>query len=739
MKQTFAAIAILGIIIILLITAFPVLAQTVPTTINYQGRLTDNTPSQTPITNSVPMVFSIFDNMVGGTQLWTETWPGVDVVDGIFSVLLGSNGNPIPASVFTEGTARYLEITAAGETLTPRQPIGSVGYANQAEKASDSDALGGIESSSWQMALISPCSPGDFLTGFAQDGTPTCASAGGVTDHGALTGLSDDDHPQYFNLAQNETVTGIPAFDGGTSGASAPFSVDSTTVVTNLNADLLDGLHAGSFYQQGGNTFGAEGWLGTNDTFALNLEVANTRALRIEPGTSPNLIGGYSGNWIASGTFGAVIGGGGQNGNLNRVVDHVGVVGGGQNNQAGSDDGTVGNNTLATVGGGANNTASGTLSAITGGTTNTAGGYASTVSGGRSNSAGSQYAFVGGGYDNEANGPNFGPNVVVGGQYNTAAGGDYSFIGGGANNQVTGGIYNAIVAGANNLIPATNWGNFIGGGYGNVIDGASGYSTIAGGRQNTASTSYVTVAGGRGNSASGSYATVAGGQDNTASGSWAVAGGRANTVSGAYATVPGGVYGSATHFGEMAYASGGFAVAGDAQTSVYVLRREYAMAAGTWHDLFLDGNSTSQRITIADGRTVSFDILFAGRTSAGESAGYRAQGLIENVGGTTTLVGTPIITVLGEDDAAWNVQVLASDTLDALMPQVQGNGETIRWVARVETAEVSWNAKANSEESPEPGEEPSKSRETRHHNSPEGPVPPHPEDPPRIPEISSGT
>jgi len=37
------------------------------------------------------------------------------------------------------------------------------------------------------------------------------------------------------------TFTAIPAFNGGTSGSTAPFTVDSNTVVTNLNADLLDG------------------------------------------------------------------------------------------------------------------------------------------------------------------------------------------------------------------------------------------------------------------------------------------------------------------------------------------------------------------------------------------------------------------------------------------------------------------------------------------------------------------
>jgi len=45
------------------------------------------------------------------------------------------------------------------------------------------------------------------------------------------------------------TFTAIPAFNGGLSGTSAPFTVDSTQVVTNLNADLLDGLNSTSFNQ----------------------------------------------------------------------------------------------------------------------------------------------------------------------------------------------------------------------------------------------------------------------------------------------------------------------------------------------------------------------------------------------------------------------------------------------------------------------------------------------------------
>jgi len=66
-------------------------------------------------------------------------------------------------------------------------------------------------------------------------------------DHGTLTGLGDDDHTQYFHLSQNETITGRPAFNGGTSGSTPPFNVDSTYLVANLNADYLDGLNSSSF------------------------------------------------------------------------------------------------------------------------------------------------------------------------------------------------------------------------------------------------------------------------------------------------------------------------------------------------------------------------------------------------------------------------------------------------------------------------------------------------------------
>ena len=71
-------------------------------------------------------------------------------------------------------------------------------------------------------------------------------------------------------------------------------------------------------------------YLGTSDNVALEIKVNATRVLRFEPNAnSPNLIGGYSGNWLTSGVSAATIAGGGFSGFPNRVTDDFGTVGGG--------------------------------------------------------------------------------------------------------------------------------------------------------------------------------------------------------------------------------------------------------------------------------------------------------------------------------------------------------------------------------------------------------------------------
>ena len=100
-----------------LLTAVPLAAQSVPTTINYQGRLLQNTSDQAAVPGSVDIVFSIWSGPVSdgaAVQLWSESWTGVGLSNGIFSVLLGSNGSPINPADFQNDSSLYLQLEIDG-------------------------------------------------------------------------------------------------------------------------------------------------------------------------------------------------------------------------------------------------------------------------------------------------------------------------------------------------------------------------------------------------------------------------------------------------------------------------------------------------------------------------------------------------------------------------------------------------------------------------------------------------
>jgi hypothetical protein len=302
-------------------------------------------------------------------------------------------------------------------------------------------------------------------------------------------------------------------------------------------------------------------------------------------------------------------------------------------------------------------------------------------------------------------------------------------IGGFPTNQVTAGVNGATIGGGGGFFPedgnlVTDSYSTIAGGRGNQAgdntDALATYATVGGGLSNIAGAYYAVVGGGHENVASNSNATVGGGRQNVASGFQSTVGGgfdntavlTATTVSGGESnqangltttvggglgnqananrsTVPGGLYAATSHYGEMAYAAGRFAATGDAQTSLYVLRQTTTDFNIT--ELLLNGGGASQeRLTIANNRTVVFDILVVGRSSTAASAGWHIRGVIENVNGTTAFVGTPDNSILARD-IAWEVTVAADDTNDALIILVLGSPNTnIRWVATVRTVEVSW-------------------------------------------------
>jgi hypothetical protein len=259
-------------------------------TITYQGHLVD---ADGPVNDSCDMSFKLYDAAgsgsppTGGNQVGPTTpVNGVTVNDGYFGVELDFGSEAF------DGDARWLEVAVdcgrGSVTLSPRQALTPAPYALYAPAAAsvpwtgvagvpadladgDDDTLSGLGStcsdgqiaewsgSAWSCgddtlsSLGSTCSDGQIAewNGSAWSCGDDDLASGGTSDHGMLSGLSDDDHPQYLHQSLNETLSGRPAFNGG-DATNPPFTVDSDTQVPNLNADLLDGQE-GSYYRDASN------------------------------------------------------------------------------------------------------------------------------------------------------------------------------------------------------------------------------------------------------------------------------------------------------------------------------------------------------------------------------------------------------------------------------------------------------------------------------------------------------
>jgi len=471
---------------------------------------------------------------------------------------------------------------------------------------------------------------------------------------------------------------------------------------------------------------GSTYWLGTTADQALELRVSGGRALRLEPssdpvwGTSPNLVGGYSGNTAVSGVIGATIGGGGRSGWINQVAAHMATVGGGEGNTASGGIATVGGgarNTAAavaatigggleneisrdtaTIGGGSNNTADGAGATIggggfndasndgatvAGGQVNTASGGSSTVGGGVSNTASGDTATVGGGNGNTASSV----HATVGGGVENVASADGTTVCGGSSNRVTdefgavGGGYNnqagdnggtpsdrpSAAVGGGNSNTASGEVSFVGGGYSNTASGAT--ASVAGGNTNTASGMNAAVAGGHGNIASGGGATVGGGGDNTASeGNATVSGGGANTASAVDATVAGGW--SNTASGHAATVSGG---------NYNTAAGDYSLAAGRR----AKANHTGSFVWADNDTDVDFASTANNEFSARATGGVRFVSAIDGSGAPTAGV------VLNGGESAWST--LSSRDLKENFTTAEGR-EVLARLAEVPVS--TWNYKA---------------------------------------------
>jgi hypothetical protein len=442
--------------------------------------------------------------------------------------------------------------------------------------------------------------------------------------------------PEAARLDADQTFTGAVTF---APAAGAPFAVGSTNVVPNLNADRLDGLEAAAFWQLGGNAGTTPGasFLGTTDNAPLELRAGGGRVALFLPDTnSPNIVLGSPLNSIAPGASGAlVLGGGGQGVSIfplrrtnqypNVVLSNYAIIVGGLGNTNAAD--------LAFIGGGALN---------------------------RIQTRTDYGTFVGGGIGNLIN-SNSPIAVIVGGYSNRVLRSSDSFIGAGSGNVITNAGGSVILGGFQNSVDALALWSVVGGGLRNSNGPRATYAVIGGGSRNVIATNA-------------SAAVVGGGSRNIIN------------SNAAFAVIPGGAGAQADMRGQMAFSSGQFRVPGDAQTSVFVLKRL------TTNDAPVELTLVSTNIMrLRPQSRWAFDALVTAGTTNGLTAGFHLRGVIKNLGGVTTLVGAPAFTALGGDAGTegWTIAAEADDARDALILRATGGaGQSIRWVATVRTAEL---------------------------------------------------
>src|SRR5260370_23463099 len=103
---------------------------------------------------------------------------------------------------------------------------------------------------------------------------------------------------------------------GITKGCDATHYCPTDNVSRLQMAAFMHRLGNNPAFVNGGNAFGTTAVLGPTDNQPLELQVANARALRIEPSgdpifLTPNIVGGSPANSAAAGVAGATIAGGG--------------------------------------------------------------------------------------------------------------------------------------------------------------------------------------------------------------------------------------------------------------------------------------------------------------------------------------------------------------------------------------------------------------------------------------------
>jgi hypothetical protein len=251
---------------------------------------------------------------------------------------------------------------------------------------------------------------------------------------------------------------------------------------------------------------------------------------------------------------------------------------------------------------------------------------------------------------------------------------------------------------------------------GNSNTASAGFSSVLCGDSNTASGAYSSVIGGSSNTASGSSAAVIGGSSNSAGGNSAVAlGGSSNSAGSSYSAVVGGSSNQATSINGIVIGGangttraiiGNFVTpasdapiissSGRQQLATLLLGRQTTDATATVLRSDQSSVGTTNQVILPNNSAYTFQgTCIANVTAGGTTSGWKFEGVIKRGANaaSTALVAAVTPTVIAQDAGAstWVLAVTADTTNGGIAVTVTGQAATtIRWVAKIETTEVTF-------------------------------------------------
>jgi hypothetical protein len=271
-------------------------------------------------------------------------------------------------------------------------------------------------------------------------------------------------------------------------------------------------------------------------------------------------------------------------------------------------------------------------------------------------------------------------SAVIGGSNNSANAGFSSVLGGDSNS--AGGAYSSVVGGQSNTAS---------------VQGAA----VVGGASNSATSFYAVVVGSDNSGATGSNSAVIGGSTNTASGTESIVAGSGNsTANGQNSAVLGGRYGSTRLIvGNAVFPANVNPIAssvGVSQSATLLLARQTTDATATRLTSNTSAAGTTNQVILPNNSAYTFQgTCIANVTGGGTTSGWKFEGVIKrgaNAASTALVAAvTPLVIAQDAGAATWVLAVTADTTNGSIAVTVTGAAATtIRWVAKIETTEVTF-------------------------------------------------